>query len=158
MSFTNVLNRGNFRWAYDGLYQDEDGTLAGISGAVILPPDGLWNTSTACTPTPNFVNAITCPSSMGSWIRFAFNKANLGQNAEVLNIYDAANHHTVVPNLKKRLTHPSGYMMNLLSKRAYLFQFQNANVSNHALHVLSITLTCSSFAELGQSIVQRCRL
>ena len=28
LSFTNVVNRGNFRWAYDGLYQDEDGSLS----------------------------------------------------------------------------------------------------------------------------------
>ncbi|CAF0745209.1 unnamed protein product [Adineta steineri] len=129
LRFTNVLNRGNFRWAYDGLYQDVDGSLANVPGAVILPPDGLWNTSSACSPTPNFVNAITCPSSMGTWIRFAFNQANLGQNGEELNIYDDSNHHTVVPNLHKRLTHPEGYMMNLLAKKSYLLQFENANSS-----------------------------
>ncbi|CAF4336556.1 unnamed protein product, partial [Adineta steineri] len=129
LRFTNVLNRGNFRWAYDGLYQDVDGSLANVPGAVILPPDGLWNTSSACSRTPNFVNAITCPSSMGTWIRFAFNQANLGQNGEELNIYDDSNHHTVVPNLHKRLTHPEGYMMNLLAKKSYLLQFENANSS-----------------------------
>lgn len=125
------MNRGNFRWPYDGLYQDEDGSLANVAGGVIISPDGLWNTSTACTKTPNFLNAVTCPSSLGNWIRFAFNNANLGKNAEVLNIYDDANHNTVVPNLKKRLTHTNGYMMNLLSKNTYLFQFQNANVSQN---------------------------
>lgn len=122
------MNRGNFRWQYDGLYQDEDGTLANSAGDIILAPDSLWNTSSSCRPTPNFRNAITCPASLGSWIRFAFNKANLGQNGEVLNIYNSANRHTVVFNLKKRLTHPNGYMMNLLAKNTYLFQFQNANV------------------------------
>ena len=128
LSFTNVQNRGNFRWAYDGLYQDEDGTLANVAGSIILAPDSLWNTSSACTPTPNFLNAITCPASLGSWIRVAFNGASLGQNGEVLNIYDTSNHHTVVPKQAKRLTHPEGYMMNLLAKQSYLFQFQNANV------------------------------
>ncbi|CAF4249716.1 unnamed protein product, partial [Rotaria sp. Silwood2] len=129
LSFTNVANRGNFRWSYDGLYQDEDGSLSNVSGAIILAPDGLWNTSNACRTTPNFINAITCPSSLGTWIRFAFNKASLGQNGEYLNVYDEFNHHTIVLNLAKRLTHPIGYMMTLLSKNIYLFQFQNANSS-----------------------------
>jgi len=65
---------------------------------------------------------------LGTWIRFAFNQANLGQNGEVLNVYDSSNHSTVVLNLHKRLTHPNGYMMNLLAKNTYLFQFENANV------------------------------
>ena len=128
LSFTNVANRGNFRWSYDGLYQDEDGTLGNTANSVILSPDNLWNSSSLCTRTTNFLNAITCPVSLGTWIRFAFNKANLGQNGEVLNVYDSSNHHTVVLNLQKRLTHPHGYMMNLLAKQTYLFQFQNANV------------------------------
>lgn len=110
------------------MYQDEDGSLSNTVGGLILPPDGLWNGSASCSPTPNFRNAITCPASLGTWLRFAFNKANLGQNGEVLNIYDSSNHRTVVPNLEKRLTHPKGYMMTLLAKRTYLFQFQNANV------------------------------
>ena len=133
LSFTNVLNRGNFRWSYDGLYEDEDGTLSNSPGSIVWAPDNLWNTSNLCTPTPNFVNAITCPASLGSWIRLAFNQASLGQNGEVLNVYDSSNHHTVVLNLHKRLTHPNGYMMNLLAKRSYLFQFQTANVSRNLL-------------------------
>ncbi|CAF4602511.1 unnamed protein product, partial [Rotaria socialis] len=40
-------------------------------------PDGLWSTSTTCTQTPNFLNAKTCPSSVGRWVRYAFNNANL---------------------------------------------------------------------------------
>ncbi len=102
--------------------------MSGVSGGIVLPPDGLWNTSTACTATPNFINAITCPSSLGTWIRFAFNQASLGQNGESLNVYDQSNHQTVVLNLHKRLTHPDGYMMVLLAKKTYLLQFQNANV------------------------------
>jgi len=129
LSFTNVTNRGNFRWVYDGVYQDEDGTLSGRANSILIAPDGLWNGTSSCTVTSNFVNSITCPVTMGSWIRFAFNQANLGRNGEALNIYDTSNHHTVVPNLFKRLTHPSGYMMNLLAKNAYLFQFENANVN-----------------------------
>lgn len=103
--------------------------MAGTPGSVIISPDGLWNTSTACTTTPNFPNAMTCPGSLGTWIRVAFNQANLGKNGEVLNVYDQSNHYTVVLNLHKRLTHPNGYMMTLLAKKTYLFRFENTNVS-----------------------------
>lgn len=128
LSFNNVARRGKFRWAYDGLYQDEDGSLGGTANTILVAPDALWNTSSSCSVTPNFVNSITCPVSLGTWIRFAFNNANLGRNGEVLNVYDSFNRHTVVLNLAKRLTHKKGYMMNLLAQRTYLFQFQNANV------------------------------
>lgn len=128
LSFTNVLNRGNFRWQYDGIYHDEDGSLSNSPNSMIIAPDGLWSTAPACTVTANIANARTCPVSLGTWVRFAFNKANLGQNGEVLNIYDEFNRRAIVLNLVKRLTHPRGYMMSLLAKRIYLFQFQNANV------------------------------
>ena len=94
-----------------------------------LSPDSLWNSSSSCQVTPNFLSAVTCPLSLGTWIRFAFNNANLGRNGEVLNVYDMSNHHTVVYNHRKRLTHGTGYMMDLLARQTYLFQFQNANVN-----------------------------
>ncbi|CAM4838655.1 unnamed protein product, partial [Rotaria magnacalcarata] len=130
LSFTNVTNRGNFRWQYDGLYLDEDGSLSNVAGAMILSPDGLWNTSTLCSPTPNFLNAVTCPASLGNWIRFAFNNANLDTSGQFLFITDSTNsNQAVVPSLHKRLTHPNGYMMDLLTNRVYTFSFQNANTS-----------------------------
>ncbi|CAM2722167.1 unnamed protein product [Rotaria socialis] len=129
ISFTNVTNRALFRWSYDGLYLDEDGTLAGLPNATIWAPDSLWNTSTACVPANNFVNAIRCPVSLGRWLRFAFNEASLGKNGEPLVVYDMSNHLTVVPKLAKRLTHPFGYMIPLLSKQTYTLEFINANSS-----------------------------
>ncbi len=66
---------------------------------------------------------------MGTWIRFGFNQANLGQNGEVLYVFDSSNNEAVVPNLHKRLTHPNGYEFNLLAKKTYLFEFENGVVS-----------------------------
>jgi hypothetical protein len=134
VSFTNVLNHGNFRWPYDGLYQDDDGSLTSVPGTTILSPDGLWNTSTLCTRTPNFVNAISCPSSLGSWLRFAFNHASLEQSGQLLFVYDSSNNVAEVQYLHHELTHPLGYAMALLAKRTYTLQFQNANVK--FLHTL----------------------
>lgn len=128
ISFTNVTNRALFRWPYDGLYLDEDGSLAGLPNATIWPPDGLWNTSSDCVPADGFVTGIRCPASLGRWVRFAFNNANLGTNGEPLVVYDMFNHSTVVPKLRKELSHPLGYAMALLSKNTYTLEFTNANV------------------------------
>ena len=143
MSFTNVLNRGNFRWAYDGLYQDDDGSLH-TPGVTILAPDSLWNTSSLCTPTPNFVNAISCPTSLGSWLRFAFNQCPLSQYGQWLFLYDSSNNMALVPFLHDELTHPNGYAMALLARRTYTLQFENANVkflSHSLIQQLSLLLS-----------------
>jgi hypothetical protein len=102
--------------------------LGNVPGQTIFPPDGLWNGSTLCTPTPNFLNAISCPTSLGSWLRFAFNQASLDQNGEMLFVYDSSNNVAELPSLHHELTHPNGYAMALLAKRTYTLQFQNANV------------------------------
>ncbi|CAF4097851.1 unnamed protein product [Rotaria sp. Silwood2] len=74
MSFYNVAIRGNFRWTYDGVYQDNDGSLGGQPNSVIMAPDGMTNTSSICTSVSNFGNAIECPLSWGSWLRFSLNQ------------------------------------------------------------------------------------
>ncbi|CAF1351069.1 unnamed protein product [Rotaria sordida] len=65
ISFINVSIRGKFRWEYDALYHDEDGTLGGQSDSIIMAPDGIINASSTCTLVPNFENAIQCPLSEG---------------------------------------------------------------------------------------------
>jgi hypothetical protein len=91
---------------------------------------------------------------LGTWIRFAFNKASLGQNGESLNIYDSLNHQTIVPNLHKRLTHPDGYMMTLLAQQTYLFQFQAANVSFRLFDGLNIFKFCFLFRVRSIYLIQ----
>lgn len=135
LSFFNVVNRGEFRWAYDGIYHDEDGSLSNVPNSMILSPDGLTNTLSGCAATPNFVSAITCPISLGNWIRFAFNGANLGSSGQQLHVYNMFNGHTIVPWLLKRLTHIRGYMMTLLARQTYLLQFQNANTTVNLSYV-----------------------
>jgi len=128
VSFTNVAQRGNFRWQYDGFYQDDDGSLNGVAGQTLFPPDGLWNTTTLCTPTPNFLNGISCPTSLGTWLRFGFNHDSLSQPGEMLFVYDSSNHVAVEQRRQDDLTHSKGYAMALLAKQTYTFVFQYANV------------------------------
>ncbi|CAF0853204.1 unnamed protein product [Didymodactylos carnosus] len=115
-------------WDRDGVYQDDDGTLSGVVGGSIVYPDGLMNGSSLCIPTPHFVNGITCQPGIGTWLRFALNNANLDiDNDEFLYIYDINNNVVAVPSLKKRLTHPLGYMVAFRANQSYTMVFQNAN-------------------------------
>lgn len=157
MSFTNVAHRGNFRWQYDGFYQDLDGSLNGLPGQILFPPDGLWNTTTLCTPTPNFLNGISCPTSLGTWLRFGFNHDSLSQPGEMLFVYDSSNHVAVEPRLQDELTHPKGYAMALLARRTYTFVFQYTNVkflSYSSIGQFNVVF----FLEFSQFVIHRCRV
>lgn len=129
------MNRGKLRWPYDAIYHDEDGSLSNISNSMILSPDNLVNSLNACTIIPNIQAAVSCPVTLGNWIRFAFHQANLGASGEQLHVYNMFNGHIIVPWLLKRLTHPRGYMMNLLARQKYLLQFQNANTTVNISYV-----------------------
>lgn len=115
--------RGQFRWAYDGLYYDEDGSLSGQSDSVIMAPDGLTNTSLTCTAVPNFENAIQCPRSQGAWLRFSFSEI-LGRTLGRLFVSNNLNASTIVPWLPEQLTYPNGYLVVLKANQTYTLQFE----------------------------------
>ena len=125
ISFVNVSVRGKFRWAYDGLYHDEDGSLGGQVDSVIMPPDGLTNRSSFCTPVPFFENAIQCPRSQGDWLRFSFRELlerSLGRlfvsNDTISNIS------TIVSWLPDQLTYPNGYLIVLRANQTFTLRFE----------------------------------
>lgn len=80
--YYNVLNRGRFRWEYDGLYHDEDGSLGGIPNSIILPFDGLWDNGSVRHTNAEFSSCHDVSGSMGNWIRLSFSNAYLGRNGE----------------------------------------------------------------------------
>jgi hypothetical protein len=127
ISFINVLVRGKFRWAYDGLYYDEDGTLSGQSDSIIMAPDGLTNTSLTCTTVPDFENAIQCLRSQGAWLRFSFREI-LERSLGRLFIYDNMNSSTIVPWLREQLTYPNGYLTVLKANQSYTLVFETSIV------------------------------
>lgn len=127
ISFVNVLVRGKFRWTYDALYYDEDGSLSGQPDSVIMAPDGLTNTSLTCTPTANFENAIQCPLSQGAWLRFSFREI-LERPLGRLFIYNYDNSSTIIPWLPQQLTYPNGYLTVLTANQTYTLRFETSIV------------------------------
>lgn len=123
ISFINVLVRGKFRWAYDALYYDEDGSLSGQSDSVLMAPDGLTNTSLTCSVVPDFENAIQCPQSQGAWLRFSFREI-LERTLDRLFISNNVNATTIVSWLPEQLTYPNGYLVVLKANQTYTLQFE----------------------------------
>lgn len=125
MSFFNVAIRGRFRWTYDGVYQDNDGSLGAQPGSVIMAPDGLTNSSSICTSIPNFSNAIQCPLWWGSWLRFSLTQPCSGPLTVTA---DETNSSTTVLCLQQQ-PYSQSYTMFLRRNQTYLFTFSSVLVS-----------------------------
>jgi hypothetical protein len=128
ISFVNVLVRGRFRWAYDGVYHDEDGSLSGTPNTMIMAPDGLTNTSLFCSPLPSFENALQCPRSQGAWQRFALQEL-MNNSLGRLFIHNDVNASTIVPWLREQLTHENGYTVVVRANQSYTLSFETLIVS-----------------------------
>jgi hypothetical protein len=137
ISFINVALRGMFRWKYDGLYQDDDGTLTGQNQSMILmAPDSLTNASSSCTPAPYFENAVQCPLSQGSWVRFYI---TVNPNYYWYSVYvgtllvtNEDNNTASALWPQQSVTFSSGYLMTLQVNRTYQVSAANVQV-NHDL-------------------------
>lgn len=137
LSFIDVTLRGKFRWPYDGVYEDDDGTLTGQNQSmIVIAPDGLTNASSACTPAPYFGNAIQCPLSDGRFVRFGlienpyyYYYYQTYFSGGPLVISDQYNHSTTVPWYSQELTHSNGYMMVLRVNRTYRISYNSNGVS-----------------------------
>lgn len=121
--------RGRFRWAYDGVYYDEDGSMSGTPDTILMAPDGLTNTSLICSPMPLLDNAIQCPRSQGAWLRFSFQEI-LENSLGRLFVYNDVNATTIVPWLPEQLTHPNGYTIVLRANQTYTLGFETLIVSD----------------------------
>ncbi|CAM4971603.1 unnamed protein product [Rotaria socialis] len=129
ISFINVTLRGKFRWTYDGIYLDDDGSLGGQPNSIITAPDSIMNSSSSCTPVPNFENAIQCSSSMGSWLQFSLTTNpyswQYSNNGPLIVSSVETNLSTTLPWLAQQLTHPKGYTMTLQSNQTYYISFSS---------------------------------
>ena len=136
ISFINVEVRGAFRWLYDGLYEDEDGSLGGIDNSIIMPPDTLNNDS-SCSAVPAFSNAMRCSLSSGPFVRMGLKESYYYYYTgypflrNTLTITDQ-NSRSIGINMSSSedFTHPNGYVMVLRVNQTYTFISSDTPVSN----------------------------
>jgi len=124
LTFNNrVLYRTNHRWDWDYVAEDLDGSLTGRAGDVVVFNNNLTKANSNCRTGP-YLNGIACANTNG-WIRFAFNEMDPNY-VLFINYTNTNDQMATIPRLRKRLTHPFGYMAALDSNQEYYFIFDQA--------------------------------
>ncbi|XP_068189914.1 fibrocystin-L-like [Antennarius striatus] len=120
LRFFNSTNKVYLRWEHEAQLIDSDGSLTGHPDYKVVPKSPLLD-PTRCSPSPEHsvgFPAAVCDQTV-SFHRFAFNKPTPksleGKDAVMTNDHGSS----VIPYLKKRLTHKLGWMAMLPSKTKY---------------------------------------
>ncbi len=124
LSFTNVRYKTTHRWNWDGVYHDLDGSLTGVANGVVVSYNNITQASSSCQASDSFRNGIVC-SDTQEWVRFAFNNF-VPDYVALINITNVNNQMATSPRLRKRLTHPFGYMTALEANQEYLLELDQA--------------------------------
>lgn len=104
--------------------EDLDGSLTGTAGNVVVyKNDDFFNGRGDCVDTGDFKNGLVCSDSR-SMIRFSFNNYQPSA-AEIISVTNSAGKTVTSNKLKKRLTHPFGFMMVLEANEVYNMSFVN---------------------------------
>ncbi len=110
------------RWDWDLIYSDSDGSLTGTANAVVVFNNNFTTSKSNCVANnTEFANGAVC-SNTNNWIRFAYNNLNL-LHVLFTNVTNENNISVSIPLLKKRLTHPVGFMIALEAQQSYLFEY-----------------------------------
>ena len=103
---------------------DLDGSLTGKKDDVVVFNNNLTKNNPNCRDDGTFLNGVACSNTNG-WIRLAFNEL-VPEFVEITNFTNSNNQMATIPKLKKRLTHPKGYMAALETNQEYQFVFDEA--------------------------------
>lgn len=116
--------RTTHRWDWDLVYQDLDGSLTGTSNAVVVYADNITLAKSDCQAGDSFRDAVVCTNT-NTWVRMAYNNLQ-PEYVVITNVTNSDGNMVSVPLLKKRLTHPKGYMIALEANQEYTFIFDEA--------------------------------
>ena len=148
LSFSNVLHLGMYRWPFEGILEDLDGTVCGSGESVKILPKPNTTLPPECTQCLEFdsrlVEAMQCPFSMRfhTWAFKVITPRSLyGKNFWIRNQYGTA--------LARYMTHrvwpyKPGYEMTLVDGETYLVEFENGE------HITNITFV-GEFTEFSVS-------
>ncbi|XP_025757857.1 PKHD1 like 1, tandem duplicate 1 isoform X2 [Oreochromis niloticus] len=134
IQYMNSPNKAGFRWEHEVQLVDTDGSLTGNINHVVVPMSNLLDPahcSQSAEWSVGFPGAV-CDETV-NFHRLAFN--NPSPSSLVAKDVILTNSHgsSRVPFLKKRLTHPFGWMALLPSGQTYNWYFENVD------HVTNIT-------------------
>jgi hypothetical protein len=117
------MHRTAFRWNWDYVLKDLDGSLTGTSGSIVMAQDAFSDTNTNCRLDNLHKSGTVCVNTK-SQIRFALNNFSPSY-ATLLNANNSMGATVESPKLGKRLTHKSGMMMHFEANQEYTIYFAN---------------------------------
>uniref|UniRef100_A0AAX7VHS5 Polycystic kidney and hepatic disease 1 (autosomal recessive)-like 1 n=1 Tax=Astatotilapia calliptera TaxID=8154 RepID=A0AAX7VHS5_ASTCA len=134
IQYMNSPNKAGFRWEHEVQLVDTDGSLTGNINHVVVPMSDLLDPA-HCSQSAEWsvgFPAAVCDETV-NFHRLAFNNPSpsslVAKNVILTNSHGSSR----VPFLKKRLTHPFGWMALLPSGQTYNWYFENVD------HVTNIT-------------------
>ncbi|KAM7384668.1 hypothetical protein PAMA_011835 [Pampus argenteus] len=134
VQYFNSPNKARFRWEHEVQLVDTDGSLTGNINHKVVPMSGLLDPA-HCSKSDEwsvgFPGAV-CDHTV-NFNRLAFNKPT-PTSLEAKDVIITNTHgSSVIPFLKKRLTHKFGWMALLVSGQTYNWYFKNMD------HITNIT-------------------
>ncbi|CAH1789358.1 unnamed protein product [Owenia fusiformis] len=156
LSFYDAPNKARFAWEHEGIIRDLDGTLTGTAGAQVTVNNGLLPST--CSVNSEFsvgMDGVICSDPAMKFMRFSFNqplpRSLEAKDANFTNEFGSS----AVPYLKKRLTHPFGWMVSLVSGYQYDMVFDNADqITNLTYNGKFYGLTNDEYAIILHSMHQ----
>ncbi|XP_053190049.1 fibrocystin-L-like [Scomber japonicus] len=150
VQYFNSNNKGGFKWEHEVQLVDTDGSLTGNINHKVVPMSSLLDpahcSQSAEWSVGNFPGAV-CDHTV-NFHRFAFNNPTpsslKGKDAIITNEHGTS----VVPYLKKRLTHKLGWMALLVSGKTYNWYFNDMD------HLTNITYDAKFYGfKLDQYVI-----
>ena len=125
LKFTNVLKKVQWRWNWDIILRDIDGSLTGYVNGSAVSAENITLGNTNCHANTNFDNGVSCEKT--EWIRFAYDSLN-PDLVKLANITNTKNQMATSPRYGKRLTYKNdgGYMFGLEVNQRYTLTFDMA--------------------------------
>uniref|UniRef100_A0A3B4AFD8 Uncharacterized protein n=1 Tax=Periophthalmus magnuspinnatus TaxID=409849 RepID=A0A3B4AFD8_9GOBI len=124
INYFNTPNKAGFRWEHEVQLVDMDGSLTGNINYRVVPTSGLLDPA-HCTQSAEWsaaFNGSVCDNTV-NFHRLAFNNpyptSLAGHDVLMSNKHGSS----VVPYMKKRMTHKLGWMALLPSKETFLWSF-----------------------------------
>uniref|UniRef100_A0A8C4N325 Polycystic kidney and hepatic disease 1 (autosomal recessive)-like 1 n=1 Tax=Eptatretus burgeri TaxID=7764 RepID=A0A8C4N325_EPTBU len=140
IGFSNVKLKVIFRWKHEAVFYDLDGSLTGQSGSTVLPQSEFLDPA-RCSVLVEWSGGVpgaVCEPGM-RFHRLAFHKVN-PSSLQGKNVLLSSPHGvSVVPFLRKRLTHESGWMALLPSRETYRWAFEDAQ------HLVNISYSATFY-------------
>ena len=134
MNFINVAQRALFRWKYESVFEDMDGSLGGQNRSIIMAYDRISSAVDSCELAVEFNNGIRCSTSSNKWIRLEIHfpycyGSFVSCNRGLMTISRGRNASETNSWFRDSLTKSDGYMAVLKLNETYELSFEYVNVS-----------------------------